>query len=279
MTLHGKTLRLIDAARAVLQEHRPMTLRQTYYQLVSRQIISNTMKEYGRLGRALVRARQEGLIEWGWLEDRTRQPREVSMWSDLESFTETALQSFRLDTWETQPVYFEAWLEKEALSDIFAQALRRYGVTLNVGRGYDGWSSIHAAAERFALYANHRPVEILYFGDLDPSGDDMPRSLEERIAFFGVKVPVTKCALKLAHVEEYDLPPDPAKRSDTRSKAFIAKHGDVSVELDAMPPQLLRDHVTGEVLTRMDLRALVQVEMETKAERTRLTEALCSIGD
>jgi len=41
------------------------------------------------------------------------------------------------------------WLEKDALSGIFEVVLGEYGVTLNVGRGYDGWDSIHNGAVGF----------------------------------------------------------------------------------------------------------------------------------
>ena len=34
------------------------------------------------------------------------------------------------DVWPTQPAYVEVWLEKDALSGIFEQELRPYGVTL-----------------------------------------------------------------------------------------------------------------------------------------------------
>ena len=37
---------------------------------------------------------------------------------------------------------------KDALSGIFEDALEPYGVTLDVGRGFDGWDSIRNAAER-----------------------------------------------------------------------------------------------------------------------------------
>jgi hypothetical protein len=36
-----------------------------------------------------------------------------------------------------------------ALSGFFEEALDTYGVTCNVGRGYDGWSSNHIAGERY----------------------------------------------------------------------------------------------------------------------------------
>ena len=72
------------------------------------------------------------------------------MWADLSAFAETARRAYRRNVWPTQSQYVECWLEKDALSGIFQDALRPYGVTLNVGRGYDGWDSIHNGAERFA---------------------------------------------------------------------------------------------------------------------------------
>ena len=82
MALHKKTLRLIEEAHNVLQEYNPMTLRQIYYQLVSRHVIDNKRSEYQRLSGALVKARQESLIPWEWIEDRVRRPQVVGMWQD-----------------------------------------------------------------------------------------------------------------------------------------------------------------------------------------------------
>jgi hypothetical protein len=66
----------------------------------------------------------------------------------------------------TQPDSFEVWCEKDALSGIFEEVLSPYGVTLNVGRGYDGWSSVKDAADR---YGRRGGAKIVYFGDYDPS--------------------------------------------------------------------------------------------------------------
>ncbi len=62
MSLQNKTLKLIEAAATVLEDYHPMTLRQVYYQLVSRHVIENTKSQYQRLSNALVKARQEGII-------------------------------------------------------------------------------------------------------------------------------------------------------------------------------------------------------------------------
>jgi hypothetical protein len=256
-----------------------MTVRQLYYQLVSRQVVENNRNRYQAVSDALVKARKQGLIEWEWIEDRLRRPRRVSMWSDLSEFADVAARSYRRDVWATQPGYIEIWLEKDSLSGIFEDTLRRYGVTLNVGRGFDGWSSIHNAAWRFmAQIEDRKPATILYFGDFDPSGEDMVRSLRDRLGWFDCYPEIIKCALTMGDIRLYDLPADFAKKSDTRARKFIARHGDVSVELDALPADVLISRLVEEVEDRMDIAALENVHKAEAKERARLVELLSEAG-
>jgi hypothetical protein len=129
MSKHAKTIKLLQSALEILASTHPMTVRQVYYQLVS--------------------SCKEEVIPWQWIEDRLRRPRRVSMWSGLNDFAKTVCQAYRRDVWDTQDGYLEVQLEKDTLSGIFEETLGPYGVTLNVGRGYDGRDSIHNAAERF----------------------------------------------------------------------------------------------------------------------------------
>lgn len=271
MAKHAKTINLIETAQAVLVEYHPMTVRQVYYQLVSRQVIENNRGQYQAVSNALVSARKEGLIPWGWIEDRLRRPRSVAMWADLPDFAEMAVKAYRRDVWPEQPGYIECWLEKDALSGIFESVLNPYGVTLNVGRGYDGWASIHNAAERFK---SGYDVTVLYFGDFDPSGEDMVRSLAERLSFFGCNPEIIKCALTFEDVKRYNLPPDFTKATDTRSAAFVAKYGDLAVELDALPASVLQSRLKNEVEKRLDLKALAMVKMLETEERRQLAQAM-----
>lgn len=271
---HTKTLAMLEEARAILAEIHPMTVRQVYYQLVSRQVIENNRTRYQAVSNLLRDARKDGTIPWEWVEDRTRRPRAVAMWDDLAEFAEEARRAYRRDVWAWQPAYTEVWLEKDALSGIFEDVLAGYGVTLNVGRGYDGWDSIHGAAER---YEDGAGVSVLYFGDFDPSGEDMARSLRDRLGFFDCFPEVIKCALTLADVERYNLPPDFTKASDTRRAAFVAKWGDVAVELDALPAAVLRARLIGEVEARLDLAALAEVRAQEQADRARLIESLAGL--
>jgi len=271
MGRHRRTEALLEVAVEVLEEHNPMTVRQVYYQLVSRQVVENNRTQYQAVSNVLVAARKDGTIPWQWIEDRLRRPRHVSMWAGLVDFAETAQAAYRRDVWPTQPGYLEAWLEKDALSGIFEDVLEEYGVTLNVGRGYDGWDSIHNAAKR---YGDREKVTVLYFGDFDPSGEDMVRSLGERLAFFDCRPEIIKCALTADDVQRYQLPPDVTKATDTRRAGFIAKHGDVSVELDALPVDVLRARLVEEVEARMDLAALDAVQAIQERDREQLTQLL-----
>lgn len=271
MAKHAKTQQLIETAREILAEYHPMTVRQVYYQLVSRQVIENNRSQYQAVSNALVDARKDGVIPWDWIEDRLRRPRAVQMWDDLSDFSETVKHAYRRDVWKTQPNYLEVWEEKDALSGIFQDVLGPYGVTLNVGRGYDGWDSIRNAAERFA---DGERVTVLYFGDFDPSGEDMVRSLEERLGFFGCEPKIIKCALSLEDIRRYKLPPAMAKTTDTRRDKFVEKNGDICVELDALPANVLRQRIEEEVSSRMDLLELERVQETERSEIERIVELM-----
>ncbi len=273
MGRQAKTQNIIDQAHAILEAFNPMTVRQVYYQLVSGQVIENNRSAYQAVSNALVDARLEDLIPWDWIEDRLRRPRRVAMWNDLADFALVAYQ-YKRYVWTTQPRYLEIWLEKDALSGIFEDVLKGYGVTLNVGRGYDGWSSIRNAANRFGEGSE---TAILYFGDFDPSGEDMVRSLGERLAQLGSYPNIVKVALTLEDIERYNLPPNFTKASDSRRNAFVAKNGDVSVELDALEPAILRSRLTEEVERHMDMEALRAVQTLENSERTRLIAAMRGI--
>src|SRR5215216_6947311 len=169
-----------QAAREELAAGHPMTLRQVHYRLVSRDDIHhpNTMSAYNTLGGWLRDDRLAGLVPWRWMEDRLRRPTVWQMWAGPAEFLHSVRDNYSREVWQDQGHYIEVWCEKDALSGIFADVVGEYGVTLCIGRGYDGWSSIKKAADRYAYRRDERGMNItvLYFGDFDPSGEDMHRS-------------------------------------------------------------------------------------------------------
>jgi hypothetical protein len=281
MRRQAKTQRIIDHAHEILDAYRPMTVRQVFYQLVSRQDVENTRSRYQSVGRALVNARREGLIPWEWIEDHLRHPRgRFTGWRSVERYLDDAIDAlgnqYYAAVWPIQPRYVEVWLEKDELAGIFSAALAPYHTALNVGRGYDGWSSVHNAAGRFRAAQQEESV-ILYFGDFDPSGEDMARSLEERLNDQGASLHILKVALTEDDIERYHLPPNRTKPTDSRARKHIAKHGDVSVELDALPPAVLRDSVVEAVEATLNMGALAVVREQEARGRAWLANEIAAI--
>lgn len=215
-----------------------LTLRQLYYQLVTRNAIPNIERSYKNLSTLVSDARLAGLMDWNAIEDRVRQPRKPSEFSDLKDLIEAAIYTYRLPRWEGQEYYAELWVEKDALAGVLSPLASEFHVTLMVNRGYSSQSAMFESAERFNR-AGRTPI-LFYLGDHDPSGEDMVRDIQDRLVMFGVSdIEVQKLALTMKQVQEYNPPPNPAKVSDPRAAAYIQKHGDSSWEVDALPPEVL----------------------------------------
>jgi hypothetical protein len=113
---------------------------------------------------------------------------------------------------------------------------------------------------------------VLYFGDFDPSGEDMHRSLIERFATLGVHPEIPKVAL--SHEDARRLPGDVTKADDTRAAAFVAKYGDLAVELDALPVDELRRRIRQGVEEWMDMEALSENARIEREQRRKLRDGI-----
>ena len=85
-------------------------------------------------------------------------------------------------------------------------------------------------------------------------------------------------ALLPEQVGEYNLPQNPAKRTDSRSAAFMAQFGDVAVELDALPPNVLQELVRMSIERFLDKTAFEEEGVREQAEQERLEELIGAVG-
>jgi hypothetical protein len=267
-----------EAAREELAAHHPMTLRQIHYRLVSRDDVvqPNTISAYDKLGGWLRDDRLADLIPWEWMEDRLRVATSWRKWDDPEEFVDEYLgemaSDYRRNPWQDQPRYVEVWCEKDALSGIFRGVVGGYFVTLNIGRGYDSWTAIHRAAKRFLRREEweEKQTAVLYFGDFDPSGEDMHRSLIARFGMLGAYPEVPKIAL--THEDARVLPGDVTKADDSRAPAFVAKYGDLAVELDALPVEDLQGRIRRAIEDHLDMGAFLRSRNIQEDEREDIRE-------
>jgi hypothetical protein len=237
-----------------------VTLRQVYYRLVAAQVIDNNINSYKRLSKILTNAREEGEVDPDKFEDRGRYTEGGdSGYDDVDDFMKIrkelfidAWKNYRRLAWAGQDDYVEVWVEKDALASQMTEVAGQYGVLVSVARGYSSFTFLHEAVERILDFKEvGRVPQILYFGDFDPSGQDMVRDLGARLDRYGIEdAPdmIRKVALTPNQIEQYQLPPAPTKEGDSRAKKFIEEHGDACVELDALDPPVLREIVRRAIL-------------------------------
>ncbi len=277
MAFQQKTLDLFAAVNGILSQYDgPLTLRQVYYRLVAAQIIQNTENEYKGLSKHLTNARLAGLVDDSRIIDRVRATIRVPCWPDLSEFLQAVRRSYRREKWTSQPYNLEVWCEKDAVAGVLEPIANEYEIILYPCRGYNSYSALKDAAERIGYI--DRPTVVLYMGDFDPSGQDMPRDIRDRLTEdFGVQLDLYVIALTRDQIEAYDLPPAPAKRSDSRAAAFMARHGDMAVELDALPPNVLQDLVRDNVEQFFDKSAFEQEAEIEREERTKLEHLIGAV--
>jgi hypothetical protein len=237
----------------IVREERPMTVRQVFYQMVSRGFIEKTEKEYHNVVvRLLSQMRIEGRISFDWISDNTRWQRKPRTYSSLEQALKRTVETYRRSLWDNQDVYVEIWLEKDALAGVLLEETSDWDVPLMVTRGYPSLSYLYEAAEYISDL--NRPTYLYYFGDYDPSGLDIARNVEERIREFArdVAIDFERIAVTSEQIKEWRLPTRPSKKTDVRAKSF---KGD-SVEVDAIPPKQLRSLVSDCIVQHIDERAL-----------------------
>jgi hypothetical protein len=234
---------------------------------VSQLLINNNLKEYRRVVRIVKRGRLAGLISFDKVVDDTREARKTPSWTNIKKIMDAAVKQYRSDWWADQPYYVEVWLEKRALQRIFYPITNAYDVHLCVGGGYQSWSEVWEARDRFESRGDKKKI-ILYFGDLDPSGKDMPRDIKARFDTLGIDLHVEEVALIKNDVIQYNLPRNPAKKSDSRKDWYIRKYDiDYGVELDALPPYVLREKIEEAILGFCDLNKLLEKIRKDKEEK------------
>jgi len=278
MQFQQKTLGLIEAVNAILEEYAgPLTLRQVYYRLVAAHTIANRQQEYKRLSRTLVKARLAGLVDDTRIVDRVRTPFRVSCWDDLRDFLETVRRAYRREKWTSQRFDVQVWCEKDAVAGVLQPITDEFEVTLYPCRGYNSYSALKEAGR--GINGIPRPTVILYLGDFDPSGQDMPRDIRRRLTEdFGADFDLRVIALTREQIDEHQLPPDLTKKTDTRAAAFIARHGDMAVELDAPPPNVLQALVREHLALFVGKSAFEAERAQEAAERAELAALIDAVS-
>ena len=276
---------LIGSMNAIIEDYladgMTLTLRQLYYRLVAADIIPNTERSYKRIGSLLADARMAGLVDWDAIVDRERNLAEKSTWSGPAEILRAAQDQLRYDHWPLQRLAVEVWVEKRALAEVVERACAITRTPWMACKGYMSITEMKAAADRIVQRrrANEQKTVILYLGDHDPSGLDMPRDILSRFCQLRVnyQARVEHIALKRWQIDEFALPPNPAKMTDSRSGKYVAQHGRESWELDAIEPNELIRIIGAGLQKYIDIRLVKETKKKENTDRQRIDEAIAAL--
>jgi hypothetical protein len=277
----SERMTVITQANAIITEYLAqgfqLTLRQLYYQFVSRDLIPNRQTEYKRLGDIIVDGRMAGLVDWNAIVDRTRNLESLPHWTSPANIVTAVSEQFRVDKWADQPYRVEVWIEKDALIGVIENICNELAVPYFSCRGYTSISEVWSAGQRLKKYKrNGQTPIILHFGDHDPSGIDMTRDITDRLSLFmGGHMEIRRLALNMEQVEQYNPPPNPAKLTDSRAAGYLQLYGDESWELDALEPAVLAGLIRGEITDLQEAdawEASVQEEEKGRAELAKIAD-------
>lgn len=273
-------LATIASANQIIEEYQAqgfdLTLRQLYYQFVSRDLIPNSQKEYKKLGEVISSARLAGLVSWEAIVDRTRNLQKNAHWNSPSEIVRACVNQYRIDKWAEQSTRVEVWIEKDALIGVIESICGDLDVSYFSCRGYTSQSEMWSAAQRLIGYRDQgQDVVIIHLGDHDPSGKDMTRDIQDRLNLFmrDDGPTVERIALNMDQVRKYNPPPNPAKITDSRAHGYIREFGSKSWELDALDPNVLRDLIESTVLEHRDVDAWEAAAAREDKERKQLEKA------
>ena len=274
--LRGDSANLVSTCEDILDDFRhqgyTLTLRQLYYQLVSKDIIPNNERSYKNLGTLITKAREAGLIDWNDIEDRNRSCNTHYFEEDETTILKGLDRFITYDQWSRQGYYIEVWVEKDALINVISRPCERLQLPYMACKGYLSVSEAYRAGKRFeeAVENGKAPV-LIHLGDHDPSGLDMTRDNRDRLSLFsGHRIHVERIALNRDQIDRYNPPPNPAKLTDPRAVDYIRDNGNTSWELDALQPKIIDDLISRTVEKYIDRDIWEQTENEQAAIREKI---------
>lgn len=244
--------------------HGPVTVRGLYYQAEVAEVpgIDKSASAYDKVQAQVLKLRREGRMPYSRIADATRymrRPRTFDGWED--ALQDTAML-YRKSLWAQSDVEVEIWLEKSALAGVLYPVTAEYDVPLMPTGGFTSETFAFEAVQQLRGTGKTLVIYALY--DFDRSGQDAACSLQEKVERFGAEydVPVifNQLGLTYEQVNAMKLPTRPPKRN---TKADQRWPYEFAAELDAIPPDTLRQMVRGAIeghLPAHELERLKEIE-------------------
>lgn len=267
-------------ALEILEESRPASVRHVFYRLTNPRLevpIPKTEQGYSRVVHRVGVMRKEGRLPYSWISDSSRTGWHTNSWDDMGDFVEHAARLYRKDLWRTHGLaHVEVWCESRSAAGMIQGVCRDLRVSLYPTGGFSSLTLCYEAA----VNIDHRvretglgDVAILILTDFDPAGffidEDYRAKLGGHLAELSTPATlhVERLAITPEQITELDLPTKPRKSTEKRKQEIEA-----TVEIEAMPVNILRSELRRTVESYLEPRALEIVKSIENSERIDLLE-------
>jgi hypothetical protein len=190
--------------------------------------------------------RLDDSLPFAWVVDESRRVRITRTYDSVEHALEQTAKFYRRSALAQSDDYLQIWCEKDALAGVLWDVTSDYDVPLMVSRGMPSLTFLHSSAQEISRAAEKGKRTFIYqFGDHDPSGVLIPKTIKRRLTELCERLDcpppqVKRVALTESQIKRYRLLTRPTKRKgNAHANDFVGR----SVELDALPPRVLRDLV------------------------------------
>jgi hypothetical protein len=269
-----------------------LTDRQIHYRLVAKGFYPNNRSSYNHLTKVLKDERISGAIPWDRIVDSSKPmflqaqderddgTARIKFEHAKENYDDAEINfrrtSFYTSFWTYQPEYIEVWCEKDALARILKEITDDYMVSLIICKGYQSITNEKNRRDYYFNREHHeeRKVAIIYFGDFDPRGENIPQVIKRDFQRLGYQATLDKVALTPEQIRQYNLVPAPCKKTDSMASHWIEENGDVAYELDALEPNVLRQIVKDNIEKHISQEAYAKRNEYMKQENDKLAEMI-----
>lgn len=288
-----KKRNIIAEANRLLSQYGEMTIRQIYYKLVVKGVITNNRSSYNAYDVNMCDARRTNQIDPRKILDSVRLiENKISPFSDVNHFIRDVKlwipmlnKHYNLDLWSTQENYTAIFIEKDALARIVSEVARPYQVPVIIARGNGSDSQLVDFIDHVKGRTQKTIIQI--YSDIDPEGDviagdiikqgETEGQLERRLhAYKFYNFRIVREGLLDSQVKAYTLQKnlvdiDKISR-DTNILSFYYQRGNIDCyELDALEmndfKQIIKDNIEKHIA---DKKAWNVIEQQMNTERKNL---------
>ena len=244
--------------------------------------IEKTESAYDRVIRLKKQLCEAKVIPWNFFADSGRVAYNNDGFNGLHDtdFVDRCASIYRRNYWSTTGIYPQLWVESRSLTPTLAGTARELGVSLYPSGGMPSDTFVNEACVE-AIISGQEEMVVLYVGDYDPSGYQIPESLEtmltdhlgyaaEEYNTDAPELAFHRVAITEQQIIDHALPTKPVKPTQSRKKYNIAD----TVEAEAMQPDVLRQIVADAFEPMIDRKTLEQLRIVEAAEKHGLKQRM-----